>query len=65
MTSKIVPVEEVFTEIPDDPHNVLLTIPPEFVEQLQWKEGDPLTITVEDGRMTLRRTYDTETQEKT
>ena len=34
--------EELFHEIPDDPDNVMMTIPPEICEAQGWKEGDTL-----------------------
>jgi frataxin-like iron-binding protein CyaY len=36
--------EDIFQEIPDDPDNVLMTIPPEILESQGWKEGDNLKI---------------------
>lgn len=37
-------VEDIFHNIEDDPENVLMTIPPEILEQQGWKEGDVLKI---------------------
>lgn len=36
--------EDIFQDIPDDPDNVLMTIPPEILESQGWKEGDNLRI---------------------
>ena len=36
--------EDIFQEIPDDPDNVLMTIPPEILKIQGWKEGDNLKI---------------------
>ena len=52
------PAEEVFTEIPNDPDNVLLNLPPEIIDKLDWKDGDTLTITVEDGKIIIKRKAD-------
>lgn len=35
-------VEEIFHDIPDDPDNMLMSIPPEICEELGWKPGDTL-----------------------
>jgi AbrB family looped-hinge helix DNA binding protein len=48
--------DEIFHEIPDDPDNVMMQIPPEIYERMGWKEGDNLKITVDDdGNMTIKR----------
>lgn len=36
--------EDIFQDIPDDPENVNMTIPPEIMEAQGWKEGDNLKI---------------------
>ena len=36
--------EDIFQDIPDDPENVNMTIPPEIMEAQGWKEGDNLRI---------------------
>lgn len=41
-------VEEIFTDIPDDPENVLMTIPPELCEKLNWKPGDKIKVELGD-----------------
>ena len=51
----IVNVEDIFQDIPDDPENVLLTIPPEIIEKLGWKEGDTVKVTMEDNSIILER----------
>jgi AbrB family looped-hinge helix DNA binding protein len=40
--------EEIFQDIPDDPDNVLMTIPPEIMEKMGWKEGDNIKVEVGD-----------------
>ena len=47
--------EEIFEDIPGDPDNVMMKIPPEICEQQGWKEGDTLNITVENGVMIIKK----------
>jgi hypothetical protein len=47
--------EEIFEEIPGDPDNVILKFPPELLEQVGWKDGDTLDITVEDGAIVISK----------
>lgn len=47
--------EEIFKEIPGDPDNVILQIPPEILEQTKWKEGDTLTVKLEDNAIVLSK----------
>jgi len=49
-------VEEIFTDIPGDPDNVMMKIPDEIMEKMGWKEGD--TIKVEnnkDGSVSIKK----------
>lgn len=48
-------VEDIFQDIPDDPENVLLTIPPEILSELGWKEGDTIKVILEDNSIILER----------
>ena len=32
-------VEEIFEDIPGDPENVMMKIPPEVLEKMGWEEG--------------------------
>ena len=48
-------VEDIFEDIPGDPDNVIMKLPPEICEQQGWKEGDTLNIKVEDGRMIISK----------
>lgn len=48
-------VEELFQDIPNDPDNVLFTIPPEILESTGWKEGDTIKFEVEDGTIILSK----------
>ncbi len=45
--------EEIFEDIPGDPDNVVMKIPPEVLEINGWKEGDVLTVTVEDNAIVI------------
>ena len=53
--SKTYKVEEVFEDIPGDPDNVLLNIPPEILEQLGWEPGDVLTVSTKEGSIVLEK----------
>ncbi len=55
MMQKTFKAEEIFEEIPGDPDNVMLKFPPEVLEQAGWKEGDKLTIKVEDGALVISK----------
>jgi len=46
-------VEDIFTDIPGDPDNVLMTIPPELMEDWGWKEGDDIDVSAENGSLVL------------
>ena len=41
-------VEDIFEDIPDDPNNVNMTIPPEVCEAAGLKPGDPVKILLGD-----------------
>jgi formylmethanofuran dehydrogenase subunit D len=45
--------EEIFEDIPGDPDNVIMNIPPEILKSNGWKEGDILSVTVEDGAIVI------------
>jgi hypothetical protein len=47
--------EEIFEDIPGDPDNVMMKIPPEILERNGWKEGDTLTIKLEDGAIVISK----------
>jgi len=47
--------EDIFHDIPGDPDNIIMNIPPEICEAQGWKEGDTLTIKVEDGKMIISK----------
>ena len=48
-------VEDLFEDIPGDPDNVIMKLPPEICEQQGWVEGDTINIKVEDGAMILSK----------
>ena len=47
--------EEIFEDIPGDPDNVILKFPPQLLEQVGWKEGDTLNITLEEGALVISK----------
>jgi formylmethanofuran dehydrogenase subunit D len=47
--------EEIFEDIPGDPDNVIMKLPPELLEQTGWKEGDTLNIEIEDGAIVISK----------
>jgi hypothetical protein len=55
MTKTTYTVEELFEDIPGDPDNVIMKLPPEICEAQGWKEGDTINIKVEDGAMVLSK----------
>lgn len=48
-------VEELFEDIPGDPDNVIMKLPPEILESQGWVEGDTLNIKVENGAMIISK----------
>jgi hypothetical protein len=55
MTKLTYTVEELFEDIPGDPDNVMMKLPPEICEAQGWKEGDTINIEVKDGAMVLSK----------
>jgi hypothetical protein len=55
MTTLTVKVEDIFEDIPGDPDNVIMKIPPEILERNGWNEGDTLDITIEDGAILIQK----------
>jgi len=47
--------EDIFEEIPGDPDNVIMKLPPELLEHTGWKEGDTLNIKIEDGAIVISK----------
>jgi hypothetical protein len=48
-------VEEIFEDIPGDPDNVIMKIPPEICEAQGWAEGDTLNVKVENGALIITK----------
>jgi len=48
-------VEEIFEDIPGDPDNVIMRIPPELMESAGWQNGDTLNIEIEDGAIVISK----------
>lgn len=48
-------VEDIFEDIPGDPDNVIMKLPPELLERNGWKEGDTLNIEIEDGAIVISK----------
>lgn len=55
MENKTYNVDDIFEDIPGDPDNVIMKIPPEILEQSGWKTGDTLIIEAEEGRLILKK----------
>jgi len=50
-------VEELFSDIPGDPANVLLTFPAEVSESVGWEPGDTLCIRTEDDKIIIGKKH--------
>jgi formylmethanofuran dehydrogenase subunit D len=48
-------VEDIFEDIPGDPDNVIMKLPPEICELQGWKEGDTLNVTLENGAIVIKK----------
>ncbi len=48
-------VEDIFEEIEGNDELVLMKIPEEILNHNGWKEGDELTITIEDGAIVISK----------
>lgn len=55
MTRTTYTVEELFEDIPGDPDNVMMKIPPEICELQGWQVGDLLNISVENGAIIISK----------
>lgn len=55
LKGKIYTAEELFEDIPGDPDNVILKIPPEICESLGWVESDEVCISVEKGKLIIKK----------
>lgn len=47
--------EDIFEDIPGDPENCLMKLPPEVLELAGWKEGDVIHMEVVDGNLVLKK----------
>lgn len=54
-TNYIYNADEIFEEIDGDTENILMKIPQEILEHNGWKEGDELTIKVENGTIVISK----------
>lgn len=51
--------EDIFQDIENDPDNVNMTIPPEIMEKMGWKEGDTIRVLVGDqGTVSIEKVED-------
>jgi|TARA_B110000259_G_scaffold121937_1_gene138341 hypothetical protein len=58
-------VEDIFEDIPDDPKNMNMTIPPEIMEKVGLKPGDTIKISYGDqGTIIFEKVDKKETNEK-
>jgi hypothetical protein len=55
MTKLTYNVDDLFEDIPGDPDNVIMKLPPEICEAQGWVEGTTLNIQVEDGKMIISK----------
>lgn len=55
MTTLTFKVEDIFQDIPNDPDNVILNLPPEVLEITGWKEGDTITVELIEGRLCIEK----------
>lgn len=55
MDKLIYNAEDIFEEIDGDPDNILMKIPQEILDHNGWKEGDVLTITIEDDAIVISK----------
>ena len=58
MERKTYLVEELFSDIPDDPDHTLLTFPPEVIASTGWQPGDTLNVEIVDGCMHITKADD-------
>lgn len=55
MEKLIFNVEDIFEDIPGDPDNVIMKIPPEILERNGWTTGDTLNIEIQDGAIVISK----------
>ena len=47
--------DDIFQDIEGDEENVLMNIPPEILERMGWQPGDTLSISIEDGVISISK----------
>lgn len=57
-------VEDIFEDIPEDPNNVLMNLPPEVMEQANLKPGDDIKISWGDQGSVIIEKLDKENSGK-
>lgn len=55
---KVYNVEDIFKDIDGDPDNVMLQIPPEICEKMNWEPGTVLNISVTETGIVLEKVKD-------
>lgn len=55
MEKLIFNVEDIFEDIPGDPDNVIMKIPPEILERNGWNTGDTLNVELQDGAIVISK----------
>jgi len=55
MEKLIFNVEDIFEDIPGDPDNVIMKIPPEILERNGWNTGDTLNVEIQDGAIVISK----------
>lgn len=53
--STVYKVEDIFEDIEGDEENVLMNIPDEIMKEMGWTEGDTLSISVNDGQISISK----------
>jgi hypothetical protein len=48
-------VDDIFEDIPGDPDNVIMKIPPEIIKHTGWQEGDTLNVEIVDGAVVISK----------
>ena len=48
-------VNDIFEDIPGDPDNVIMKIPPEIIKHTGWQEGDTLNVEIENGAVVISK----------
>ena len=65
MSTRTFKAEDIFQDIPGDDKNVLMTIPEEIMEEMGWKEGDNIKVSVGDqGSVIIEKLEKENSEEK-